>query len=251
MPGYRLGNDKQPRGSHDAAGQEQPAPLQAGRTFRGAQHVRGTSYVAVDDRRQVGDDGTDVGAVVQVEPQDRSGAGELAPVALDETWAGDGERLRRRVVDEIERGTHDPDDRRLTEWTCLPRVERHEPRQGCPHPNLEPVLLRRPLVDHDLRCGTCAGVAPRQQHRRPQASHRGVVRSDQRESGLSQLHRRRDDHHGVRSLERGDAPIRGDPLEDIWARLAAGERDDVGQPRRLDEAVDRRARPLGTGDEGE
>ena len=127
MAGHRLGDHKHPRGSHDAAGQEQPAPLQAGRTFCGAQQVGGASYIAVDDRRQIGHDGTDVAAVVQVEPQDRSGAGELTPVALEETWPGDGERLRRRVVDEIERGAHDPDDRRLTERTCVPRPERHEP----------------------------------------------------------------------------------------------------------------------------
>ena len=48
-----------------------------------------------------------------------------------------------------------------------------------------------------------------------------------------------------------DAPIRGDALEDVGAGLTAGEHDDVGQRRRLDKAVDRRARPLGTGDEGE
>ena len=127
MAGHRLGDHKHPRGSHDAAGHEQPAPLQVRRTFGGAQHVGGASYVAVDDRRQIGHDGTDVATVVQMEPQDRSGAGELAPVALDETWPGDGERLRRRVVDEIEWSAHDPDDRRLAERTCVPRLERLEP----------------------------------------------------------------------------------------------------------------------------
>ena len=226
-----LGDHEQPDCRHHKPGDNEPALLQIGRPLGGAEDVGDGTDVSLDDRRQVRDHAGDVVAVAQVQEQDRAGAGQFRPAPVEESRSGDYEKLRRRVVDEVERGADDADDCRLAELTSLPRVERDESRQRRPHAHLEPVGVSRPLVDDDLGDGICARVAPRQQHRRGESPGGVVRRADQRERRLSGLDRLGDDHDGVRAVDPGDAGVGCETIEGgrIWFTIDEG--DDIGERR--------------------
>jgi hypothetical protein len=103
-------------------------------------------------------------------PQPQQRSAEPAAYLTAEVGAGHRERVGRRIVDEVERQPDDADHFGVAEPDPVEGFDRHEALDRCPRPDLEPVLVGRSFVDHDLVSAPRCGVAPGDEQRPSETS---------------------------------------------------------------------------------
>ena len=166
VPPERLPDGDECRRSHHPGGDEQAVALQLdGSLGPFDERAGGLDVAPFDPPRQLRDHARGIGGVVQAEPQDGADLGGVGQRSPAEVGAGHRERVGRRIVDEVERQPDDADHLGVAELDPLEGLDRHEALDRSPRPDLEPVLVGRPFVDHDLVGAPRSGVPPGDEQR--------------------------------------------------------------------------------------
>ena len=166
VPPERLPDGDECRRSHHTGCDEQAVALQLdGSLGPFDERAGGLDVAPFDPPRQLRDHARGIGGVVQSEPQDGADLGGVGQRSTAEVGAGHRERVGRRIVDEVERQPDDADHFGVAELDPLEGFDRHEALDRCPRPDLEPVLVGRPFVDHDLVGAPRSGVPPGDEQR--------------------------------------------------------------------------------------